>query len=69
VQVNSATVESGNRYSVTELVQHQQRTAVLTTPYVTSTQQVQSGQAQLESGQAAPGPATLGWTVLGFGPG
>jgi len=36
VQVNSATVESGNRYSVTELVQHQQRTAVLTTPYVTS---------------------------------
>jgi len=29
VQVNSATVESGNRYSVSELAQHQQLTAVM----------------------------------------
>jgi len=36
VQVDSATVESGNRYSVTELAQHQQRTTVMPTPYVTS---------------------------------
>jgi len=28
VQVDRATIETGNRYSVTELAQHQQRTAV-----------------------------------------
>jgi len=32
VQVDGATVESGNRYSVTELAQHQQRTTVMPTP-------------------------------------
>jgi len=36
VQVYSATVDAGNWYSVTELAQHQQRTAVMPTTYVTS---------------------------------
>jgi len=36
MQVDSAVIGSGNRYSVTKLAQHQQRTAVMPVPYVTS---------------------------------
>lgn len=56
VQLDSATVESGNRYSVTELAQHQQRTAVMPTSYVTSL-------------FYAAGRVGAGRTLVGFGPG
>ena len=61
MQVHSATVESGNRYSVTELAQHQQCTAVMPTPYMMPLFLCQgrdkSGWARLWSvlGQAGPG--------------
>ena len=52
VQGGSATVESGDRYSVMELAQHQQRTAaVVPTPCVTSLF-LRTGDKGAESGRA-----------------
>jgi len=55
VQVDSATVESSTRYSVTGLTQHQQLTAVMTT-------------LLWRYCFYATGQVGQGWTVVGFGP-
>ena len=70
MQIDSASVQSGNQYSVTELVQQQQCTAVMPTPYATSLLSChglsQANQSPARSGLTQAG---LGWTVAGFGPG
>ena len=78
VLIDNPTVESENRYSLTELAQHQQHTAVMTMPYVSSFLRrglswigphcgwfwARSGQAELWLGPGRPMHISRNLTIL-----
>jgi len=64
MQVETATVECGNQYSVVELAQHQECMTLLPAPHVTSLFLHSVFYILAING---PSQAGLGWTVIGFG--